>query len=152
MSDRPPVASVSAPARVPRFACTWHTNGVAAAWVRIAGEVDLTTAPQLETALTNALHGTRVVVVDLREVTFMDSTGLHALLEADRNATKIASRLVCVRGSHSLSRLFALAGIERHLQIVDLHPAEPPAQALLRMPDDPTDPSSTSEGMNRCVR
>src|SRR4051794_32243135 len=55
--------------------------------LRVAGEVDLLTAPQLGEALAAALAPGRVVVADLAGVTFMDSTGLRTLLEAHRGAT-----------------------------------------------------------------
>ncbi len=131
------------------FACTWHDGGASAAWVRIAGEVDLATAPQLAAALEQAQRDVLIVVVDLREVTFMDSAGLRVLMEADSRAVAAACRLVCVRGSRSLSRLFAIAGLEEHLKLVDLDPAEPPAQALLCMPEESMGGGRVGDGRAR---
>lgn len=52
-------------------------------WVlRVSGEVDLATAPELERALEQVPGAARAVVVDLHEVTFMDCAALPALLGA----------------------------------------------------------------------
>ena len=50
--------------------------------VVVAGEIDMATAPQLESCLTD--HADRDVTVDLSEVTFVDSTGLAVLVSARR--------------------------------------------------------------------
>jgi anti-sigma B factor antagonist len=53
--------------------------------LRLAGEVDLSSAPLLAAKLEQlATEGTHDVVVDATRVTFMDSTGLHALVEGKR--------------------------------------------------------------------
>ena len=48
--------------------------------VVIRGELDLATAPDLEAALTERLDAGQDVVVDLRELAFLDSTGLRVLV------------------------------------------------------------------------
>ena len=48
--------------------------------IQVSGELDMTTAPQLEEALV-AHNGNRPVVVDLTALTFIDSHGLHVLLQ-----------------------------------------------------------------------
>ena len=48
--------------------------------VRVAGEVDLTTAPELRARLAELPDGTGTVVIDMSEVTFLDSTGLSVLV------------------------------------------------------------------------
>jgi anti-anti-sigma factor len=55
-----------------------------AAVVVVRGEVDVATAPAFRAALDDALAGSGRVEVDLRDTTFMDSTGLAALLAAHR--------------------------------------------------------------------
>jgi anti-anti-sigma factor len=55
--------------------------------VRAVGEVDLATVPELEAPLVEVLSsGFTQIVVDLRAVTFMDSTGLHLLTAVWRRA------------------------------------------------------------------
>ena len=57
---------------------TKHTDGQGAI-VSIAGEIDLASAPQFKEALEQVAVEKVPVTVDLAEVTFMDSSGLHAL-------------------------------------------------------------------------
>jgi anti-anti-sigma factor len=64
--------------------------------INVTGELDLTTAPQLEEALA-ACNGSRPVV-DLTALTFIDSSGLHVLLQERREGRPAA--LVIAPGSH----------------------------------------------------
>ena len=68
--------------RPPRFDVTVE-EGPEHTTVAISGELDLVSEPQLTDALTRAAG--RPVRVDLRELAFMDSTGLRALLSAARD-------------------------------------------------------------------
>lgn len=79
----------------------------------VHGEIDLATAPTLREVLTPVLeHQTGPVVVDLSEVSFMDSTGVHVLTEALRRLEPQKRRLaiVCPDGGQ-VHRLFALLGL-----------------------------------------
>jgi anti-anti-sigma factor len=60
-----------------------------------------------------------LVVVDLRGLEFMDSTGLHLLLQAQQQAQDSGRRLVLVRGPDAVQRLFDLTGVAEALTIVD---------------------------------
>jgi anti-sigma B factor antagonist len=87
-----------------------HNDGTA--HVRPSGELDMSTVPTLEQRLTE-LHdaGVRRIVVDLRGLDFMDSTGLTLLarwtLEADRDGYAFA----LIAGSERIQRLFELTGL-----------------------------------------
>lgn len=65
--------------------------------LRLSGEVDLATASRLEAAF-QELADRRLteVVVDASMVTFMDSTGLHALVEGKRQIHEVGSNLALV--------------------------------------------------------
>ncbi len=52
--------------------------------VRAAGEVDVSTAPMLRERLVDLPEGTPRVIVDLSEVTFLDSTGLGVLVAGQK--------------------------------------------------------------------
>ena len=82
--------------------------------LRVEGEVDLMTAPSLAKALAEAESaGDGRLTVDLREVTFMDSTGLRVLLEARERISPGAPgglRLVVTAGG-SVDRLLELVGV-----------------------------------------
>ena len=62
---------------------TSHREGTAR--IELHGELDIGTAPKLDEAVDQALDdGCREVVLDLAGTTFMDSTGLNALIRAAR--------------------------------------------------------------------
>ena len=50
--------------------------------LHLKGELDLATVPKLREALAKALRSEEPIVVDMREVTFIDAAGLHALADA----------------------------------------------------------------------
>ena len=83
------------------------------AWIAMWGELDITTTPQLREEL-DGKHDAVEIVVDLSRVTFMDTQGLHAVLEAHPT---YASR-VRIIPSPAAARLFELAGVEDVLPII----------------------------------
>jgi anti-sigma B factor antagonist len=98
-------------------------NGAGGALLTVQGEVDLVTAPELQAALESALPPERArVVIDLRGVTFLDSTGLALLLRYDRKAAMAGRRVVVVKGPPHVQRAFELTGLSQRLTMVD----EPP--------------------------
>ena len=64
------------------------------------------------------------VVLDLREVTFIDSAGVRLVLEGSRALAAAGGELVVVRGGHEVQRLFALVGLDGRVRIVDRPPGE----------------------------
>ena len=117
----------------PRFDCTLRSGGLDAAWVRVTGELDIATAPQLAEMLDRAEESSQRVVLDLRPVTFMDSAGVHVILDANVRARAAGRRLVLVRGPCQVDRVLELSKASDALEIVDLNPVEPPVQALLKL-------------------
>lgn len=115
------------------FECTLRDGGRDAAWVRVTGELDLATAPILARALSQPEARGQHVVLDLRELTFIDSSGVHVILQASLLANAVGRRLVLVRGSSHVDRVLSLTEASDSLEIVDLHPVEPPVLALLRL-------------------
>lgn len=86
----------------------------------LGGELDLAASPALEEELDNALGSdAALVLVDLRELDFMDSTGLSALVRAHHRAEQNGQRFVLVNGSHQVQRLLSLTGIAERLTLVD---------------------------------
>jgi anti-anti-sigma factor len=63
------------------------------------------------------------VVIDLRELTFLDSCGLARLLAARRRARRLGHRLLLVRGPAAIQRLFALAAVDEAFEMVADVPA-----------------------------
>jgi anti-sigma B factor antagonist len=120
-------------AELPGFRCTLRQSGRDAAWVRVTGELDLATAPQLEQTLCEAELRARRVVLDLRELTFMDCAAMKVVVTAVNHARQAGRQLVLVRGPSQVDRLFALTGASDAVEIVDLDPVAPPVQALVKL-------------------
>ena len=114
------------------FACTATHGGLDAAWVYVAGELDIVTAPQLERTLRESQQRAHLTVLDLRELTFMDSASVHTIVAASLSARDAGRRLVLVRGRPDIYRIFMLTGNLAHVDIGDLEPVQPPAHALQR--------------------
>jgi anti-sigma B factor antagonist len=81
-----------------------------------SGELDIATAPQLADALSEAARGSAAVILDVRELTFMDSSCLHAILIARARLNDADCRLALVRGCHEIQRIFAVTGTEHALE------------------------------------
>jgi anti-anti-sigma factor len=123
VSSSSPTSRCASPA--PPFECSWQAGGFGAAWVHVAGEVDLATSPQLLQALAESQVDARLVVLDVREVTFVDSAGVHAILAAAVKARREGHRLMLVRGSAHVDRVLALTGASAQISTFDLDPTEP---------------------------
>jgi anti-anti-sigma factor len=81
--------------------------------VRLRGELDLLAAPDVENAGAELVAvGFRRVTVDLREVTFMDSSGLRALMRLARSLEASGGELSLIRGSKAVDRLFELTAAD----------------------------------------
>ena len=89
--------------------------------VTVAGELDIATAPQLDAALADA-EPDRLVVVDLRRLSFLDCGGIRVILAAHRRARRAGGRLVVVRGPVDVERLIELVGLDVELDCVDRPP------------------------------
>ena len=76
------------------------------------GEVDLETAPALDARLRELCEsGFGHLVLDLREVTFMDSTGLRVVLDWDDFARRDGIAFTLIPGPPALQRLFEITGV-----------------------------------------
>ena len=93
-----------------------------AAVVVPTGELDLATAPALEASLARAFEDDcGHVVLDLRELEFIDSSGLRTLLTARRQAEDAGQRFSLVAGHRGLERTLEIAGVHK---VFDWTPAE----------------------------
>jgi anti-sigma B factor antagonist len=83
-----------------------------AAVLELAGEIDLVTAPMLEAQFESLVElGVTDVVVDATGVTFMDSSGIRALLQGEKIIHSNGSGVYLVP-SHHVRRLFELVSAE----------------------------------------
>ena len=87
----------------------------------LTGELDISTAPRVEEELRRVEEDQpAVIVLDLRELEFMDSTGLRVLVSAHARAGS-TSRFLVVRppAGGPIAKILAIAGVESELDLVD---------------------------------
>jgi anti-anti-sigma factor len=90
-----------------------------ASLVRVAGEIDISTVGELRRRLTAARRASTTVLLDLADVEFMDSSGLHVLLDANDEAAAGAPPFFIVRPSTAVERLFEATGTRAELPVVE---------------------------------
>jgi anti-sigma B factor antagonist len=105
------------------FVCSAIRPRPDAVWVHLAGELDIVTASQLEQTLDKSRLEAPLVVVDLREIDFIDSAGVHAIVNATSRARESGRRLLLLRGSRCVDRMFSLAGCSGKLEIGEIDAA-----------------------------
>lgn len=100
--------------------------------VPLAGEIDLASAPDAERRIAEAEKGEpSEIVLDLREVTFMDSSGLRILLAAHHRAGEQGREFALVSGP-AVERLLEMTGLTGRLRVLD----EPPDPGAGSPPSD----------------
>ena len=86
--------------------------------IRVAGDIDVLTAPQLKSALLEGSPRRAPLVVDISEVPFIDSSGLNVLFEVAR---RLPGDLVLLHPSRGVRRLFRTTGAERAPGLTIVH-------------------------------
>lgn len=88
--------------------------------LELDGELDLVSAAVLQQAVAGAsLDGASVLVLDLRGVSFLDSTGLKAIFSARNVALRQGCEFAVTPGSAQVQRLLTLTRLGEHLQTID---------------------------------
>jgi len=108
-------------ARIPgsEFSIAVHAEG-SVEIVAVRGEIDLATADAVRADLRGAFERSESVVLDLREVGFMDTQGLAVVIEAQqRTAEGAGPRFAITRAPDHVHRLFDMIGLTPRLTIVD---------------------------------
>ncbi len=98
------------------------TEDAADGSVRIAlsGELDISSAPRVQAELDRVQAGSPgLVMLDLRGLRFMDSTGLRTVVGADKRARECGGRLAIVRGPDAVQRIFSVTRLDERLEMVD---------------------------------
>lgn len=94
--------------------------------VDVEGEVDLFTAPRLREAVYGLTdQGHLRVVLNLRDLRFMDSTGLGVLVGVLKRLRDNDGTLVLAEPQHSVQRILSITGLD------DLFPTQPTVEAAL---------------------
>jgi stage II sporulation protein AA (anti-sigma F factor antagonist) len=84
----------------------------------LIGELDLASAPALAEELAK-LAGAESVIMDLRELEFIDSTGLSVLVKAHQDAQESGRQFGLVKGGPQVQRLLGLTGLAERLTVAD---------------------------------
>jgi anti-sigma B factor antagonist len=89
--------------------------------LRFSGELDLAVAADAQAVAFMALRERdgSVLVLDLEELGFCDSSGLHALIEIQNESSRLGRKLILDRPSSQLSRLLELVGIRDQFSVRD---------------------------------
>jgi anti-sigma B factor antagonist len=88
--------------------------------VRLSGELDISGADEIEQAIEEVERSASGnLVIDLRRLAFMDSTGLRLILSADARARDRGAELIIVRGPEAVDRVFRMAALDQRLRFVD---------------------------------
>ncbi len=100
----------------------------------LTGELDLASSATLSAALAHICKdGTRAVVLDLRRLSFIDSTGIHTVLTAQTLCAEHGCEFRLLPGQAQVQRVFAICGLLDQLPFRD---------------DAPDLPSETSGAVN----
>jgi anti-sigma B factor antagonist len=85
----------------------------------VEGEIDLATVPELERAIDAVFNAnSQPLAVDLRNTSFMDSTGLKALVMASRRFDEKDRRFAIAVSGGPVSRLIDLSGVDGSIRVV----------------------------------
>ncbi len=88
--------------------------------LRLSGELDLATAAEVQRELEHVeTTDAESIVLDLSELTFMDSTGVRLLVTAHARARADSNRLTLLRGGRAVQRILQLSGVEPLLPFAD---------------------------------
>jgi anti-anti-sigma factor len=89
------------------------------------GDIDLSSLAKATAALDGARAGARSLILDLREVGFMDTSGLRLIIEEQHRAAATGYHFAVIPGSGRVQRLFEIAGLARE----DTLFVDPPTEA-----------------------
>ena len=93
--------------------------GDSACVIELAGEFDLYTGPQFERVVLEAMgRGATEVVVDLSDVTFIDSTTIGILMRTRKRLTALRGRLVLVCRDENILRLLNITTLDRLFEVL----------------------------------
>ena len=85
--------------------------------LKLSGELDLATAPDLQAAVVRICSSrTRIVTLDLHDLAFIDSSGLAAIIAASKLCRNLGYEFRLIPGPPTVQRVFELTGVLDGLQ------------------------------------
>lgn len=95
------------------------------ATLALSGELDLSTANVLEGHLREVeAEGTELIILDLRSLTFLDSTGLASTLQAHKRAKALGRRFMAVPGPPNVQKVFEITGLDGQIEFLSAEQLE----------------------------
>jgi anti-sigma B factor antagonist len=87
----------------------------------LGGELDIATAPELEQLVNERIDAGQEVVVDLRGLEFMDSSGIRVLVAAHARAGRAGTRVFVVRPApnSAVAKIVEVSGLDGELNLLD---------------------------------
>jgi anti-sigma B factor antagonist len=87
--------------------------------ITVSGEVDLATSPDLDTAIIAAIEsGSSSLVIDLTDVSFMDSSGLGVIVRGLKRCREADKDLDLVITNERVLKVFGITGLD---QVIPIH-------------------------------
>lgn len=130
--DRPSLRGVLRPRGPVNFKVTEHRRSDATV-LDIAGEIDVLTAPKLAVHLDELVRKrTGDAILDLSETVFIDSSGLHILLNAQRRLTRQSRKMAVVCKPGPVLRVIELARLSDTLGVIGSLPKGQAAKRIAR--------------------
>ena len=91
--------------------------------LRLTGEFDMAGVYNFERLLTaDGTPETATYVLDLRGLTFIDSSGLRALIMADQRVSAAGGRFIVVKGPERVNEVLEMTGVAKQIELVDQPP------------------------------
>ncbi len=88
--------------------------------LRLSGDLDLATTNRVEAELKRVEAGdARTIVIDLSNLAFINSTGVHLLVDAELRSRADANGLTLLRGSPTVQRVLQICGVETALPFAE---------------------------------
>jgi anti-anti-sigma factor len=87
--------------------------------IALEGELDMANAPALQAAIEQAdVDAKPMLVLDMQELQFIDSTGLRIVLWARERCQEADREFAMTPGSEQVKRLLAVSGAGEHIRII----------------------------------
>jgi anti-anti-sigma factor len=97
--------------------------------IELAGEWDLAHQAATADAIARVLdRRPACLVLDLSQLSFIDSTGMHALINAHKRCAAQATHLVIIPGPRAVQRVFEICNLTEVLLLADHNPLRGPAK------------------------
>ena len=99
---------------------TLHVHVAPDGAIVASGDIDVAGGPILDAVIMEqeqSLDGSAAIVIDLTDVTFIDSSGLRTIVEAHQARAAAGTRLVLRSPSAAVQRLLEISGLAGHLDV-----------------------------------